>query len=150
MHRWKISVRFKLELLFSPSAHSIVVFFPVGLSSLSRDFQQVLLGVEVSPVSWLGQLTVKWDDAEKGHSNLILTKQRLVQKLNLLIILINVFTITLRLTNPMLFYLRSDRCLPHVRTMILLVRENTGEIFKTFFSSRYSLSDHSSSIFPSL
>ena len=32
--------------------------FPVGLSLLSQHSQQVLLGVEVSSVSWLGQLTV--------------------------------------------------------------------------------------------
>ena len=45
-------INIKLELFFSPSSHSIVVFsFPVGLSSLSRDFQQVLLGVAVSSVS---------------------------------------------------------------------------------------------------
>ena len=43
----KISVRIKLELSFSPSSHLIVVFlFPVGLSSLSRHFQQVILGVK--------------------------------------------------------------------------------------------------------
>ena len=52
--------RFQLELPFSPSSHSIVVFFPIGLSSLLRHFQQVLLGVEVSSVSWLGQLTVNY------------------------------------------------------------------------------------------
>ena len=40
-------VRIKFELRFSSSSHSIVMFFfPVGLSSLSRYFQQVLLGVK--------------------------------------------------------------------------------------------------------
>jgi hypothetical protein len=57
----KVSVRINLFLLpiFPPSSHSIVVFsFPVGISSLTRHSQQVLLGVEVSSVSWLGQFTV--------------------------------------------------------------------------------------------
>ena len=35
----KISVRIKLELPFSPSSHSTIVFFPVGLSTLSRHFE---------------------------------------------------------------------------------------------------------------
>ena len=54
----------ELELIyfithFSTSFHSIVVvFFPVGLSSLTRHSQQVLWGVEVSSVSWLGQMPV--------------------------------------------------------------------------------------------
>ena len=38
---------FKLELPFSWSSHSVVVFFPVGLSSLSRYSQPILLGIEV-------------------------------------------------------------------------------------------------------
>ena len=42
----------------SPSSHSIVVFFPVDIPSLSRYFQRFLLGVEGSSVSWLEQLTV--------------------------------------------------------------------------------------------
>ena len=50
--------RITFELLFSPSSYLIVVSFPVGLSSLSRHFEQVLLGDEVSSVSWVGQLTV--------------------------------------------------------------------------------------------
>ena len=46
--------------IFPPSSHSIVVFFfPAGLSLLTRHSQQVLCGVEVSPVSWLGQLEFK-------------------------------------------------------------------------------------------
>jgi hypothetical protein len=52
-------IKIKLELPFLPSSHSIVVFFfPAHLLSLSLHFQQVLLGVEVSSVSWLEQLTV--------------------------------------------------------------------------------------------
>ena len=48
--------RFQLELiyfyyLFFHRRSSIVVFFPVGPSSLTRHSQQVLLGVEVSSVS---------------------------------------------------------------------------------------------------
>ena len=33
-------------------------FFPVGLSSFLRHPRQVLLGVEISSVAWLGRLTV--------------------------------------------------------------------------------------------
>ena len=50
MHRWedfRYNYLFLLPI-FPPSSHSIVVFFPVGLSSLMRHFQQVLWGVEVS------------------------------------------------------------------------------------------------------
>ena len=51
----KISVRIKLELPFSPSSHSIVVFlFLLGLLSLSRHFQQILLGVVSSFTSVVG------------------------------------------------------------------------------------------------
>ena len=56
----KISVRINLSLLPTspPSFHSIVVFYFLGLSLLSQHSQQVLLGVGVSYISWLGQLTV--------------------------------------------------------------------------------------------
>ena len=91
-------VRIKLELPFSLSSHSIVVLFPVGLSSIWH-FQQVLLGVEVSsgffPVGFSSveetstpkktywkcfdsddrptgkNKYIEWDDGEKGNSNLI-------------------------------------------------------------------------------
>ena len=55
----KISLRINLFLLpIFPSSHSRdVFFFRVGLSSLTRHSQQILLGVEVSSVSWLGQFT---------------------------------------------------------------------------------------------
>ena len=81
--------RIKLELPLSPSSHSIVVFFPVGLLSLSRHFQQVLLGVEVFSISWptrpvekvvittkglQEKTTIEWEDGEKGNFNLILTE----------------------------------------------------------------------------
>ena len=39
--------------------------FPVGLSLLSQHSQQVLLGVDVSSVSWLGQLTVEVEITEE-------------------------------------------------------------------------------------
>jgi hypothetical protein len=77
---WKISVRSNVFLvpIFPLLSHSIVVFFfPVGLLFLSQHSQPVFLGVEVSSVSWLGQLTVnkkptgkknttiEWDDDGK-------------------------------------------------------------------------------------
>jgi hypothetical protein len=69
MHRWEVLVRINLFLLpiFPQSSHSIVVFlFSVGLSLLSQHSQQVLLAVEVSSISWLGQSTVIcWDNNER-------------------------------------------------------------------------------------
>jgi len=56
--------RFQLEITyyftyFSPSSHPIFVFFfPVGLSFINTTFSTSLVGVEVSSISWLGQLTV--------------------------------------------------------------------------------------------
>ena len=53
----KISVRiiYFYYLFFHCRPIQCCVFFPVGLLTLMRHFQQVLLGVEVSSVSWLGQ-----------------------------------------------------------------------------------------------
>ena len=62
----KISVRIKLDLPFSSSSHSIVVFFfPVGLLSLSRYFKRKVYRKEKHNY-WMGR---QW----KGNSNLILT-----------------------------------------------------------------------------
>ena len=61
-HTFKQTCLIYLFLLpiFPPSSYSIVVFFfLVGLSSITRHSQQVLSGVEVSSVSWLGQLEFK-------------------------------------------------------------------------------------------
>jgi len=52
MHR-REDLNYNLFILLpsSPSSHSkVIFFFPVGLSSFSRHFQQVLLGVEFSSV----------------------------------------------------------------------------------------------------
>ena len=53
----KIKIGFTFIFRFHRRSIQIVLFFPVGLSSFSWHFKQVLLGVEVSSVSWLGQLT---------------------------------------------------------------------------------------------
>ena len=54
--------RFHLELIYlyyPPSSHLVYLCFcPVGLSLLQQHYQQVFVGVEVTSVSWLGQLTV--------------------------------------------------------------------------------------------
>ena len=72
----KISVRIKLKLPSSLPSNSIVVFFPVGLSSLSQHSQQVLLAVEVSSDFWLGNLS------EEGNSNFILTEISILTRFN--------------------------------------------------------------------
>ena len=67
--------------IFPPSSHSIVVFFfPAGLSLLSQNSQQVLLGVENVVITTKGlqerKTTIEWDDGGKiGKKNkLILTE----------------------------------------------------------------------------
>ena len=52
------------------SPGSIVVFFPVGLSSLSRHFQQPTKPAE-RPTG--KNKSIEWDDGEKGNYNSILT-----------------------------------------------------------------------------
>ena len=61
------TVRINLFVLpFPPSSHSILLFlFHLGLSSLKRRFKRVLLGGEVSSVSWLGC----WDEGEEDNKN---------------------------------------------------------------------------------
>ena len=73
--------RFQLELInfllpFLVSSHlTVVLFFPVGLLSLSH-FHQVLLGVEVSSVydndekpTRMKNTTIEWDVSEKSNKN---------------------------------------------------------------------------------
>ena len=54
--------RFQLELiyLYFPPSFDLTVgcFWPVGLSLLQQHFQTGLVDIEVSSVSWLGQLAV--------------------------------------------------------------------------------------------
>ena len=73
----KIPVRIKLELPFFTSSHSIVVFFPVGLSSLSRNFQQFLLGVEVS-------VSLKLHHPTRPVENVMITTKCLQERTKLL------------------------------------------------------------------
>ena len=47
-------------LFFTIVTFNSCVFFPVGLSSLTRHSQQILLSIEVSPVCWLGQEILPW------------------------------------------------------------------------------------------
>ena len=60
--------RFQLELPFSPSFHSIVVFFPVGLRSLSRHFQTCSKCYDNDKRHTEKNTTIEWDNGEKGNS----------------------------------------------------------------------------------
>ena len=56
----KVSVRINLFLLpiFPPSSHPTVVFLSCRPFVVNTTFSTDLVGVQVSSVSWLGQLTV--------------------------------------------------------------------------------------------
>ena len=59
--KYHVSVRYWfifITYFFTVVPFYVVFFFPVSLSSFMRHCQQVLKGVKVSSVSWLGQLTV--------------------------------------------------------------------------------------------
>ena len=60
MRRFQLESKFELPVFFRLHRRpiQIVVFVPVGLSSSLRHLWQVFVFVEVSSVTWLGQLTV--------------------------------------------------------------------------------------------
>ena len=76
-------VEMRLELPFSPSSYSIVVFFPVSLSSNcpSRETEETSTPNKTcwkcrdnDERSTGKNATIEWDDGEKANSNLILTE----------------------------------------------------------------------------